>query len=159
MATGNRETVTIANRLEAAATALGSALRIDAPDVRGCTPLHYAAAAGEMAALQWLLERGASPFQLDHEGYAAEVYATQAGAHALAEALQSHAARTSTLGVETAAQDALVGATDELQRIVDETSGFAYYLNLRTGESRYARWDDLHNAQAHARSCLRPALP
>ena len=58
---------------QAAASACGSALEIDKQDIRGCTPLHYAAATGDMAALQWLLQRGASPFAVDHEGYTAEV--------------------------------------------------------------------------------------
>ena len=136
MATSSRDTVQMANRLQAAAAAIGKPLNLDAPDVRGCTPLHYAAAAGDMAALQWLLERGASAFSVDHEGYTPEVYATQAGAGELAAALQNHAARQVVLTVETAAQNELVGAVDEVQRLVDPDSGCAYYMNMRTGESR-----------------------
>ena len=53
------------------------------------------------------------------------------------KSLQSHAARTVALNVEVAAQDQLAEAADEVQRLVDPDSGFAYYMNMRTGESRY----------------------
>jgi ankyrin repeat protein len=135
-ATAHENSVMVADLLATAAEALGSYLPLDVPDARGCTPLHYSASAGDTAFVTWLLERGASPFLTDREGYTAEVYAKQAGSVACATMLQQAAAAALAARVESAAQETLASAGDDVQRLIDPDSGCAYYLNMRTGESR-----------------------
>lgn len=48
-----------------------------ARDHRGCTPLHYAAGAGDEGAVKWLLANGAHADAADADGLLAVYYAEQ----------------------------------------------------------------------------------
>ena len=80
----------MAELLESTASTLGASVEVNCVDARGCTPLHYAAATGDVAAMQWLIDRGASPAAADLEGYTPEAYALQAGTVIVPPASRAH---------------------------------------------------------------------
>lgn len=61
----------------------------DRPDGNGCTPLHYAAANGQLAAVRRLLKRGADSNRRDQGGWRAEDYATRYGFTDVVQELRS----------------------------------------------------------------------
>ncbi len=62
--------------------------RVSDIDARGCAPLHYAAAHGQLGAVRRLLARGADPTRRDHGGWRAEDYAQRYGYTEVAQALR-----------------------------------------------------------------------
>jgi RNA polymerase primary sigma factor len=66
-----------------------SAAAHDQTDDNGCTPLHYAAAAGDHNTCRSLLAAGADPKKLDHDGRTASDHARSAGHHELAATLDA----------------------------------------------------------------------
>jgi len=62
--------------------------RVGDIDARGCSPLHYAAAHGQLGAVRRLLSRGADPTRRDHGGWRAEDYAQRYGYTEVAQALR-----------------------------------------------------------------------
>lgn len=73
----------------------------------------------------------------DADGYTPEFYAAQAGAEDCVTAIANRTYEIEHVTTEQEAQAALAAAHDEEERIVDADSGHAYYLNMRTGESRW----------------------
>ncbi|CAM9746255.1 unnamed protein product, partial [Phaeothamnion confervicola] len=111
----------------------------------GCTPLHYAAGAGNVALCRLLVGAGARPETCDFYNYTAVDYARQAEApdcvqYLEATARQENKATTSAGdgrdGGSSGGGDAAPGFW---QRLVDPTSGLAYHINDRTGESMWER--------------------
>lgn len=64
---------------------------VNATQAGGFAPLHSAASAGSRTAVELLLERGANPGQLDHQGNAPAEYARRNGHPAIAALLDSAA--------------------------------------------------------------------
>jgi hypothetical protein len=99
--------------------------------------LHYAAACGDVGAATWLMSYQSSPFAADFDGFTPDHYATEAGLNECADVIREKAAELTSAAAEAEAQHILIGAHDDVQRLIDPDSGHAYYLNMRTGESRW----------------------
>ncbi|CAE7650625.1 Psmd10, partial [Symbiodinium sp. KB8] len=152
------------------------ALDVNAPDLRGCTPLHYAAGCGDERVVAYVLSQGADPSAEDVEGKGAlqwvhllllfspggmtghtpMYYAESTGGEKCIKLIDQFVefqklnslSKESSLLRAAGGGDSLELVPKDWDREFDPVSGYYFYIHKRTGEKRWETEEEREEYEA-----------